>query len=676
MKNIFLPALWTFLIACSLSAQDFRAEFRSLQQTRLQQKGMDPFDVYERTAAAINAVKPPPVNADSQKNTAEQNAFQDVRSTTFVSLLCQMIRYDADFSFREFQRLRKDGKILPKHITRFTPQLAQHAARNGNRPLWEILWKEFTALPKEQRNLYVVSAFLQSFTPDKAWNMAAEYLSANPDLNGIERFNILSGLVTGRVYNGEYSWAKKKLPELEQLATTTKNASLKSLYHALANGGFKNADTAFAQNMAEKGDNRQVLLYLKLKSIENDFTGCAAILEEAIKNWNVHDKPFILQMQAAAFIYRYKGNIDAFDRVFEERKFNPQQRLSFLRNGCVILRNLRHYKLIQTVDREICEKWFIPRQDRFYDVKYTDLAPATAGAWATSPFYNDWKAMEQRFFRYDDQYMVSEHNDTLHLKGIEQKPLNPDYRTGVHFLADVTGLHIYIRGNDPAMQEVFESKRDAGAMECYFKPGYDAPYSMWFCHELPRCTDNFEVDFAAPSAAYTLTADCIKRDAVCTKEAIVVHTLIPWYAFLKYLPLNNGLWYFGMQRWCADSRTLSGHVHELERMVRLRFQFTPQQKVRLLRAVCRETFNRYSTLRNDRNGSILLWKQPDVGDPEFYEKALLPLLNELDQAGNSIQSASDEQLLKLAETYPARWHGILYEIDRIRAEWLKQSLMK
>ncbi len=652
------------------AAEDFRQEFSRILKVNFKAKDADYRKDYPAALAAVKAVPAPPQDAKQHV----KNRYTDSSSNTYAQLLRKLSEIDLTYALAEFEAMKKDGRLLPQHYSVAYRFLMSAAAGTEDRALWDKLWNKFVQLPAKQRKIGDI-ACLGTFTRDIAQKYFDEYLKKAPALTEKEILELRITFLRSYTW-ADYEWAKQEFIKLEEYRDKHLPDFKIAVYHYnfLAERAMNHNDFAFAAVCAEKGGNTKVILLLALMNAKSKAESMTA-LDNAAAKWNQRDTRGLQNLEVLRYLIQNNGDLVKFDTVFAERKFSPKDKLSAIREATNILMDAHCYELARITDLNISKDLFIPVETKYYDVKYTDFAPATAGAWIASKYYNDWKNMETRFFRYSDQYMVSERNDLAHLKGIEQKPLDLAYRTGIHFLADVFGLHIYVRCNDPKMEEVIEGKRDAGSLECYFKPAYNAAYHMWFCNGLPDVKDPHQVDFNAPDSKYALTYDFLKKDAAAAKESAVAHFLIPWEYFISYLPFDGEYWYYGMQRWGAEAVTISGHVHELERMVRLRFAFTPEQKDAVKRNICRKAFNQYSKLRNDQNGSIMAWRTALLGDPAFYENKLLPLLNDLDAAGKEIETADSAALDKLLKEKAPLWQNILYEVDSLRTKDLRESLL-
>ena len=78
-------------------------------------------------------------------------------------------------------------------------------------------------------------------------------------------------------------------------------------------------------------------------------------------------------------------------------------------------------------------------------------------------------------------------------------------------------------------------------------------------------------------------------------------------------------------------------------------------------------------MRIDRyEGAARHWKDPVVGDPEFYEAKVKPFVDPLLETGKLLaEDPSDKTIFRLEENGTlTKWHNILFELDRMRYDWL------
>ena len=82
-------------------------------------------------------------------------------------------------------------------------------------------------------------------------------------------------------------------------------------------------------------------------------------------------------------------------------------------------------------------------------------------------------------------------------------------------------------------------------------------------------------------------------------------------------------------------------------------------------------------MRRDSAKTIQTLKDPVLGDPEFYEDCVKPLVEELDAAGQRLLApASDAELDEIYRVWVPLWAEIEYEIQARRTAWLKDRFFE
>lgn len=466
--------------------------------------------------------------------------------------------------------------------------------------------------------------------------------------------------------------------------STRQDRRLANLYYDFATTAADFGDYPFAETMLANArrnhpvDFAFVPLALRLALRSNTLEAVRGVVDPLLANEkeNAANRTFL---KAVLFIYQHK-DFKLFDaEVYGDQTFTSADRMILIRRASEIFFRGGRYELCRLAHAEVFDNMFTPPAFKEYTVKSLPGAPRTADAWARSPFYNQWDQMETRFVPYGDGYDMGNTTDgKRHLKDAEPVSLPDEYRTGVHLAYDDTGLHIYIRCDDPAVAEVVRGERKGDGLELLFRPGEDAAYHSWYFGNPP--TDNDEphlVNWAAPTPRYRLTYDNFTKDATATAEAIVAHTFIPWIAFYDNLPINGNVWKFGMQRWGRHAATLNGSVHELARALTLKFAFTPAGLTTIKRNVAITAFNRYNTLRRNDGEFIQTWNDKVLGDPDFYKAELEALIADLDDAGKRLTApAPDADIDALYARYVPLWAEIHYVIAERRNAYLKRQLLK
>ncbi len=395
------------------------------------------------------------------------------------------------------------------------------------------------------------------------------------------------------------------------------------------------------------------------------------------------------RVNAVCAFLRGEG-LAGFDRA--AAGLDALERLRLLRRTSQELFRLGRFDDCRTIFTEIETNSYEPFERRVHVATYLPNGPKTADAFARSPLYADWNAMETRFYAYGDVYGADAKTDeTRHLKGVKTAVPAPEWRNGIRVTYDDTGVDVFVRCDTPEIDDVRLGRGTAGDVEIFFRPGGPGrAYRTIFFEKLPASGDRHAVEWASPGFDYSPNEDAVVKDAVLAERGAVLHVRFPWIEFCNDLPLDGNDWDFGISRFCKGGAfTIGGIVHELSRGLLIKFDFTPEQKADLKRTVSLMAFNRYDAVRQDWGGYIQKWADWALGDPAFYAAEVAPLLKRLDEAGAELLRISRARAEKGAlpaedaakverfyEEFRPIWAGIGYELARRRARYLRRQLFE
>lgn len=432
-------------------------------------------------------------------------------------------------------------------------------------------------------------------------------------------------------------------------------------YEGYAGTAMDFEDYAFAEELVKKGLEKTpasatlLMRRARLRLMERgDRTGAADDYEAASKG-----KGF--PRGASAELY---ANVAAYLRT----KATPSKDIAAMRQLSRELYNLRLYDDCRALQAQWTKDLLLPREEKVHKVVFDADAPRSAEGFARSRYYADWAGMETRFEAYGSDYHMRAAYDTKLLKAAPDIAPDPKYPTGVKVIADNDFVHVFMRCDDPAIDEVKTGKRgDAGSLEIFFEPGdHEVPYHSVYFRKLPAMEDSSAVIWSMPGRHYRRTSDFVTKDTVLTKEGVVAHMAIPWTACYDTLPFDGRHWLFGLYRWHpGGGQCLGGFVHALTRGLRLEFPFAPEQVAALKRRIAETAYNRYAAVRDSKGDFIQRWNDELLGDPEFFAAEVKPLLDELDAKGKT-PDVKDA----------AGWAEVGYEIAARRTRYLKKKLLK
>lgn len=460
--------------------------------------------------------------------------------------------------------------------------------------------------------------------------------------------------VYGQNEPGVYETWKKTL--LERMTLPWFNKA----YDGYADTAMGFEDYAFAEELVAKGleasptHTSLLVKRARLRLMERgDRAGAASDYEAAARGKN--------------FLRGGSAELYADVAAYLRTKATPAKDIAAMRRLSRELYNLRLYDDCRALQAQWERDLLLPRETKVHKVVFDADAPRSAEGFVRSKYYADWKGMETRFQSYGSDYHMRSDYDTKLLKANPDIAPDPKYPTGVRVIADNDFVHIFMRCDDPAIDEVKTGKRtDAGSLELFFEPGdHEVPYHSIFFQKLPKMEDSADATWSMPGRHYRRTTDFVVKDTVLTKDGVVAHVAIPWLACYDTLPFDGRHWIFGLYRWHpGGGQCLGGFVHALSRGLRLEFPFAPAQVAALKRRIAETAYNRYATVRDAKGDYIQRWNDALLGDPAFFATEVKPLLDELDAKGKS-PDVKDAAL----------WAEVGCEIAERRTRYLKKRLL-
>lgn len=649
-------------------------------------------DLYKSHVNALLAVKP---DKEADLNNPKSN-FNIRYRQTFASALANGLSVDREAVIKLFDQ----NKALfgDKEIDSFYKSLAQSYIEDKDRPAFDTILKmtKVYPIPRRISPYSQLIELLNGFDKEEATKLLEEELS-NKALTPEERTRYLTtkrNLNTPATFNygfnneGEYNRFREVLRE--QLAIEDSNPSNNAC--RISNAGWmancieriiwfddlKFANELLSRYLSHKpGDGVALGLLAQVKAIEGDAKGAIKCLSDRLGT-RPNNTPEATNDTACIIAFLNGKGIKGFDAALKGLNLTDVQRLVYLRKTSRTLFKYQRWQDCKTIFNEIEKNVYRPVEKKIHIATYVPNCPKTADGFVRSSLYDQWEKMASSFYQYGDNYGESSSIDEKrHIKSVPPPETNKDYPTGIRVVYDEDGVHVFIRCDDPAIEDVKLGKRDGGGLEMFFAPGdLEVPYHSIFMEGLPKVDNPHDCEWSMPGRHYRRNVDIFTKDAVLTDKGIVAHLGFSWIAFYDNLPINGNLWNLGCLRSCPGGLlTIGGIVHELSRGLKLKFDLTKTELTALKRRTSIQAFNRYNELRNNEGKFIKRWNDPLLGDPDFYSAEVEPLLAELDEAGKKLlASCSDKEVEEIFAKYTPLWAEIQYEIAERRTRYLDNAL--
>ncbi len=498
----------------------------------------------------------------------------------------------------------------------------------------------------------------------------APYGFAEPENYGINKAYLKKQL--------ELAQKNDKLPPKEKLRSILSSAALiqRNLYPVFSFGDYAFAEELLELWHKEVGGSNIPCAVFRMKNAlrKKDAAAAKAVLAgvEASPKVKIDD---IYRLRGLAYFADHTDCKDFDKAVYGEKQPAAEERYRLLSwISAEAFRATRH-DICMAIVKEIRSNMFKPVTRLTFSVPYGKDCPQTADAWTCTPGYS-WDKLETRFKVYADMYEDS-HNTNIkrHLKGTEEVAYPEENKAGLAFAFDDRALHIYVRVNDPAIDEVRDGKRKGPSFEMLFRPGNDCAYYTNYLLETPSTENTFPQDWQRPGTDYTLMHDFIQRDISMTGDSMAVHYAIPFKAFYNKLPLDGRVWTFGLQVWGKTPLTISGAVHELSRMGILNIQFTPEREKTIRRLIAKAALNDAMRQIAKQGEYPYLWSDDVLGDPDFFKAEVKPVFDELSAAQKALPDVKDADLDAFYQKYVHTAAKLKDIIAEKRAAYIRCKLL-
>ena len=334
---------------------------------------------------------------------------------------------------------------------------------------------------------------------------------------------------------------------------------------------------------------------------------------------------------------------------------------------------------------ELHESLFVKETPASYTCEFTDKAPADVTAWLTSPLLKDPKKQAKLNRKYGSNLaFLLETDASTTGRGVSAPGAadNADITTDLYMACDSDGLHFFFMAYDSKVADVKTGLLGGGAYEGYLAPGKGQAYYT-FLIDLPAggLTDGFSTMYTNHYFRQALKKDdTVKSMTLPTEKGFGTYLFYSWELFYDKLPQNGTKWQFENIRWTrSDGYSWAGSesVHNRSSWGDLIFGGLNEKSLReIKRKLIYKAFAKYKMEKSAKTkGSIDLWQDEELGDPQFYKSALAPLVAKLDEFGKKVtKDMSDADVALLFEQAVPDWMEFRYRAAELRTDYLNNKL--
>lgn len=326
--------------------------------------------------------------------------------------------------------------------------------------------------------------------------------------------------------------------------------------------------------------------------------------------------------------------------------------------------------------QEIGEEMKHPEVRATYSIGYLADAPRTAEGALRSGLFEKLPKGDV-FFPYATYTSINKQKEIALLKSKPEPELTKYEQGKEGFLVmayDTTGVHLYIRLNDPDACKTLAGLNNGAGFEISIMPGDMTEYHQVFGNARDP-VDRNEIEWDSPQKGRKLSRDYVRTDSAVAKDGYVFHTFIPWLACYTRMPAKDDIWRYVIGcSWAGQFRMAGGgSVHEFGRGLQVRFKDAPAERADVRRGMVEQAVGEYQRIRGEWS-TASFWADPHMGDPAFHEKVVKPFLADLDAQAKIVTGgkADEKEIGRLYKDYLGKWIDFRLHVDDLRVKTLRE----
>ena len=328
------------------------------------------------------------------------------------------------------------------------------------------------------------------------------------------------------------------------------------------------------------------------------------------------------------------------------------------------------------------ERYFAKKPERRIEVKYFDTPVKDITAW------------RKLYPQLDKQYCDIPYKGSMEFLETDvgtgerdvkiEEGAKPVSTLELTTLCDRYGLHIFLRAESGEARAIEQGFARGIGTEMYFAPGLNQPYTCIGSSPASGVTFMFNTTYNNRNATRldrTQPRTSFDSAIEFTDTDYVLHLFYAWDGFYNKLPAAGTDWRFDCLAWTPSGGFSWGGsqgIHSASAWGNLRFTLTPSQLNEIRREIIFRTFRSYKQVPRDpgiQENLFQCWKDPAIGDPEFFEAYLAPLEAELDGYAALVKpDMSEADVARVYTEALPRWKGLAHEVDECRRLYLAERI--
>ncbi len=248
---------------------------------------------------------------------------------------------------------------------------------------------------------------------------------------------------------------------------------------------------------------------------------------------------------------------------------------------------------------------------------------------------------------------------------------------------DELGVKLLFRAYLDNMADVKAGLADVPGYETYLATGIDDPYHclMFDPSEGGKPDDSFvtQYDNATGYRNVNTKIGNLQYTNLYLDDSVVTLIAIPWASTFASIPSKSPAWYFEALNWCHGGLSWGGSVSVHQRSSFGELKFTGVDaaaltaiKRRLLLAGKRV----YQETQSPSNyGFLEIWKDPQLGDQEFWRAEVKPFADRLWKCCQRIKKdMSDADVNEIYDASGEDLFNAAYVVAQKRTRWLQKKM--
>lgn len=358
--------------------------------------------------------------------------------------------------------------------------------------------------------------------------------------------------------------------------------------------------------------------------------------------------------------------------TFAKSDLPSDVKVSAFNNAAKIFMATRQYALVREFS-SLAGALYIDEPGEIYECQYVDNAPSSVEGWIATDILKNPKNRESRFEPYNRKAAELLVVDVNAERAVGDAKTVTEKGTAFYMAYDSDGWSMFIDCEDSEAEKVTTGLLSGGSLEMFFAPGAGECYYQWFVR--PGSDKNSTAQWSPPFRHYRPMDSYWASDVDIIDNGFGVHVFIPWELVYDKLPVNGETWPFNIIRWSrAGGVTWRGKVHDIHNFGVVRWNgLTPETLLTIKRKIVMKGLAKY---RKAKNVAIAHWSDEVLGDPKFYNQALLPAVERLDEMEKKATGTmTSDDVTTIYEEAVSDWMEFNYLVEELRREYLEKYLL-